>query len=241
MPTTNFEMNNKRSITAAILLTIGMLGGAWILGQHWVEARTAQRYVTVKGLSERIVRADHASWSLIGTYSVQSTDEAQRQIRAHEQAVRSFLMDRGFTDDEIKTNSINIFRNNYERAAEPYNVEVQVTVETDDVDAVEAASYQISELIANGVLLSGNKWQTGPRYFFTEFQSIKTEMLAEATQNARASAEEFALNSGSEVGKIKYANQGVFQVLPASRNNEEAEFHADKLIRVVTTVDYVLR
>ncbi|MDX1476813.1 MAG: SIMPL domain-containing protein [Saprospiraceae bacterium] len=234
-------MEKQTSITWAIILAFGMLGSAWLLGRHWVEARTAQRYVTVKGLSEREVRADHASWSLIGTYSVPSTDAAQRQITFHEQAVRNFLGERGFAPNEIKTNSINIFQNNYERAAAPYNVEVQVTVETDKVDAVEAASYEISELIARGVLLSGNKWQTGPRYFFTEFQSIKTDMLAEATQNARASAEEFAINSGSAVGKIRYANQGVFQVLPASRNNEEAEFHADKLIRVVTTVDYILR
>ena len=114
-------------------------------------------------------------------------------------------------------------------------------VETGNVDLVEKTSGEITKLIAAGIPLSGDKWAAGPRYFFTEFQDIKTDMLAEATVNARESAEEFAKNSGSVVGGIKFANQGVFQIMPASRNNDQEEFYADKLVRVVTTIQYTLK
>jgi hypothetical protein len=129
----------------------------------------------------------------------------------------------------------------YQKATSLFTVDVRVTVETDSVNLIVQAAAQVSQLIEKGVLLSGDRWIAGPRYFYTNFQDIKTEMLAEATQNARAAADEFAVNAESEVGDIKYANQGIFQILPGSRNNEQEEFYADKVIRVVTTVDFFLK
>jgi hypothetical protein len=77
-------------------------------------------------------------------------------------------------------------------------------------------------------------------------------MITEATRNARAAADRFALDSGSKVGSIRQANQGVFSILPAdqgSATNEPGEtaggeFGSDsslmKTIRIVTTVQYYL-
>jgi len=74
-------------------------------------------------------------------------------------------------------------------------------------------------------------------------------MITEATRNARAAAERFALDSGSRVGTIRQANQGVFSILPAITGGDEGETgayeaNADgsvmKTVRVVTSVDYYL-
>lgn len=224
----------------AIILGIAIIAGSWILGYYFEQSRAAQRYVTVKGLSEREVRADRASWTLVGTYGAESIAEAQQYIREHESKVVAFLTERGFPTADITTSQINVSRNMREQTYSPFTVDVRVMVETDSVDLVAEAAAQVSQLIQRGILLSGDRWIAGPRYFFTNFQDIKTEMLAEATQNARTAADEFAVNADSEVGDIKYANQGIFQILPGSRNNEQEEFYADKVIRVVTTVDFFL-
>ena len=77
--------------------------------------------------------------------------------------------------------------------------------------------------------------------------SIKPDMITEATRNARAAADRFASDSGSKVGSIRQANQGVFSILPAdqvSDNSEPGYGTSDgsimKTVRVVTSVDYYL-
>jgi hypothetical protein len=75
-------------------------------------------------------------------------------------------------------------------------------------------------------------------------------MITEATRNARTSADRFASDSGSKVGAIRQANQGVFSILAANsgRTNEDQQgvesFSADsslmKTVRVVSSVQYYL-
>jgi len=76
-------------------------------------------------------------------------------------------------------------------------------------------------------------------------------MITEATRNARAAADRFAADSGSQVGSIRQANQGVFSILPADQaggseagEGGEGGFQSDssimKTVRVVTSVQYYL-
>ena len=60
-------------------------------------------------------------------------------------------------------------------------------------------------------------------------------MIENATQNARQSAEQFAHDSHSKVGKILNASQGLFSIEDAAPGLEDL-----KRVRVVTTVVYSL-
>ena len=54
-------------------------------------------------------------------------------------------------------------------------------------------------------------------------------------------AQEFAMASESQVGKIRRANQGVFQILPGDPAPGQMEQNQlFKIVRVVTTVEYLL-
>ena len=75
----------------------------------------------------------------------------------------------------------------------------------------------------------------GVEYLFNGLNAIKPQMIAEATQNARKAAEQFARDSGSQVGKIKRASQGLFSIDDAAPGLPER-----KSVRVVTTVEYIL-
>ncbi len=222
------------------ILTLGMVLSALILGSFHYQSRQAQNFVTVKGLSERLVEADRGWWSINATYGANTVQEIQSSIRWHEEKVRSFLLEAGFSTDEIQVEGINIYRNNYQGAQTALNADVKISVNTRKVGQITAASERIGELIAEGILVSSDKWATGPKYYFTDFKNLKTEMLAEATQEAKKAAEEFARNSGTKVGKIRRANQGIFQIIPGNRTSENEEFFIDKVVRVVSTVDYYL-
>jgi hypothetical protein len=95
-------------------------------------------------------------------------------------------------------------------------------------------------------VLSGNPGQ-GLTYKFTGLNSIKPDMITEATRNARAAADRFASDSGSKVGAIRQANQGVFSILPADGGDGggdggggTADASMMKTVRVVTSIDYYL-
>lgn len=97
-------------------------------------------------------------------------------------------------------------------------------------------------------MLGGNPGQ-GLVYKFTGLNSIKPDMITEATRNARAAADRFASDSGSKVGSIRQANQGVFSILPIKEVTQSNQliggnFGGDsslmKTVRVVTSVQYYL-
>ena len=92
-----------------------------------------------------------------------------------------------------------------------------------------------SALLKQGVVLTGEEYNMRPDYLYTNLNTIKPEMIREATQNARKAAEQFARDSGSSVGNIIKARQGLFSITNRDRNSPHK-----KIIRVVTTVDYML-
>ena len=89
-----------------------------------------------------------------------------------------------------------------------------------------------------GVTIVGNEYDEGPvvTYEFTGLNEIKPEMIAEATKNARKTAERFAEDSDSKLGKIRTADQGQFSIDSRDQNTPWL-----KNVRVVTTVVYYLK
>ena len=81
-------------------------------------------------------------------------------------------------------------------------------------------------------------------YTFTKLNNIKPAMVAEATRDARASAQQFAKDSDTSVGGIKQATQGYFSVEARDGDSGGGWGVSDtpfKKVRVVTTVDFYLR
>ena len=83
-------------------------------------------------------------------------------------------------------------------------------------------------------LVGDYSWRTS--FQFTGLNTVKPAMIEEATKNARASAEKFAQDSGSILGKIRRANQGQFSITDRDSNTPYI-----KSVRVVTTVEYFLK
>jgi hypothetical protein len=93
-----------------------------------------------------------------------------------------------------------------------------------------------SDLLKQGIAITGGDYRFSTQFLFTGLNDIKPQMIEEATKNARASAEKFAADSDSELGKIRTANQGQFTI-----SDRDANTPYIKSVRVVTTVDYYLK
>jgi hypothetical protein len=232
-------------LIAALLLALGLLGAGYLVGRGFEIGRSDDRYVTVKGLAETFVSADLAVWPLRTTATGDDLGRVQEQIDTALATITGFLREAGIEESAIQPQRVEVT----DLLAQPYRPEgagdnrfilaQTVIVRTEQVDLVAALNQQSGELIKRGVVLVDSG---GPTYLFTRLNDIKPELLAEATRNARAAAEQFAADSGSEIGEIRRASQGLFEILardPAPNLFEPNQ--QDKKVRVVSTIEYRLR
>lgn len=194
------------------------------------------RVVTVRGLAERTVEADYVTWPL--TYSLGGNDlpALYERMQASNAIVVKFLTDNGISDSDISVNPPDLYNaegNIYggNQAKFQYNLTVNITVATKQVEKVRELLLRQSELLKQGVAVSNNYIN----YQFNGLNDIKPEMIAEATKNAREAADRFAQDSDSRVGKIKTATQGQFSI--ESTDNSTPQM---KNVRVVSTIVYYL-
>jgi hypothetical protein len=234
-------------LVAAVALGLGMAAAGWFVGEGFIRARSGDRFVTVKGLAEREVKADLAVWPLRFVATGNDLAEVQAKVRDDAARVQKFLTDAGIAADEIGLQSLEVT----DVLAQPYHqgpvesrfiIAQTLVVRTGNVDLVAKASQHVSDLVEAGVVLSNELNPAGgPNYLFTKLNDLKPEMIAEATRQARAGAEQFAADSHSRVGAIRRANQGVFQILPRDPVPGLVEQRQiDKRVRVVSTIDYYL-
>jgi hypothetical protein len=233
------------ALAGALMLGLGLLGAGFLVGRGFERGRAADRYVTVKGLAETFVRADLAVWPLRVTATGDDLGRIQEQIDADLATITGFLTGQGIEPEAIQPQRVEVT----DLLAQAYRPEgvgenrfilaQTVIVRTEQVDLVARLNQQTGELVRRGVVLAD---AGGPTYLFTRLNQIKPEMLAEATRNARVSAEQFAADSGSEIAGIRRASQGLFEILgrdPAPGLFEPNQL--DKQIRVVSTIEYRLR
>jgi hypothetical protein len=115
-----------------------------------------------------------------------------------------------------------------------YSAQATVLVRSSDVETVRTAMERSLELQGRGVAVARN-YESQSQFIYTALNEIKPEMIAEATRNAREAARQFAEDSGSEVGKIMRATQGLFTI-----EDVDSSMPHRKIVRVVTTVDFLL-
>lgn len=234
---------DTRSVTASVILAVGIAGGFALLGSNissGIESFVNRdRIVTVKGLSERQVKADRVIWPVGFRELGDDLQDVYGRIEKRKDQVVAFLKEAGLTDAEIEVASPQVTDAQAEMYANQksryrYSMTQTVTVSSDKVDLVRDLLVRQSDLIKAGVTLVGDySWRTS--FQFTGLNTVKPAMIEEATKNARASAEKFAQDSGSSLGKIRRANQGQFSITDRDSNTPYI-----KSVRVVTTVEYFL-
>ncbi len=237
-------------IPATIILAAGIAAAGFLAGRGFIQSRTTDRFVTVKGVAEREVIADLALWPMQLSATSNDLRQAQAELDRHVREIIAFLDRHGVDTAGAEIQGLEVTDRLANRFGDQGPVQTRFVVQqtlivrSEDPEAIRLASQQMGELVEAGVVLSST---TGfgpaqPTFLFTRLNDVKPDMIAEATANAREAAEQFATDARSRVAGIRRASQGVFVILPRDQApgiSETAQLY--KTVRVVSTLDYFLR
>jgi len=219
-----------------IALSVCMLGHYLKDGIESLNGK--DRIVSVRGLSERTVLADNATWSLSLEVSGNDLTETYLRLDPKMDQLRSFLLENGVTEEEIIDNvPTSEDRSSWyewdKKKAYTYQYVVtgHLTVVSCDVEKIRKVHYKQSELLKKGLRIENSF----PQYTYSGLAALKPEMVEEATRNARATALKFAKDADCDLGSIRSARQGQFEV-----ESDDVLPHKRK-VRVVTTIEYFLK
>jgi hypothetical protein len=234
-------------LISAALIALGIAAAGWFAGDAVVRGRSADRFVTVKGVSEREVQADLALWPI--QFVVAENDLAAAQARSGESAkkVTEFLNRHGIEPAQLELQDLGVTDTQANRyggqpAAKRFVINQTIMVRSTMPEVVFKASQAVGELVDAGVVLSSDGGWSGPTFLFTKLNEVKPAMIAEATANGRQAAEQFAKDAGSKLGGIRQANQGLFVILPRDQApGVQEQRQRTKVVRVVSTIDYQIR
>ncbi|MFA5850605.1 MAG: SIMPL domain-containing protein [Bacteroidales bacterium] len=232
---------SNRFIFLGLFIMAGLIALGISLKSAVTSFKSYDRVVSVKGLAEMEVPANKVIWPIVYKEIGDDLSVLYKTINEKNKIIKDYLKSRGIDETEISISAPKIIDLNAERYQSQvsryrYNVTSILTVTSEKVDKVREIITGQSDLLQKGVAISAGDFEYSTVYIYTKLNDIKPVMIEEATKNARVSAEKFAKDSDSKLGKIKSANQGQFSI-----SDRDANTPYIKTVRVVSTIDYLLR
>lgn len=231
-----------------LTLPVAVIVSTKLAGRSFEKVKLGQQTVRVKGYAEKPITSDRAEWS---TRILQRNPDRTAAYVALEQnrtRVLAFLAEHGFPADQVNLGPVLIqqlyardAKGNKTNTIESYALSQSVAIASPNVHAVSDIARAAGDLIAEGIELASSS----PKFLYTQLDHLKLEMLAEATANARERGQLLVSNSGSALGSLRSASQGVFQITPAFSSETSSSGYNDtaslnKVIKAVVTVEYLI-
>ena len=209
-----------------IIISVAVVLSSMVLASAYTQRyRTNTGTITVTGLGETQFTSDLIV--IDGSIDVENYDAAEgyRQLEQNRESVISFLTSKGVAREAITFNmpstyklSESIYENgNYigSRFA-GYSLSQSFTIESNEVDTVEAAARELPSLLARGIAIEVNN----PMYYYSGLESVKLDLLSAAAADAHERAKNIVENSGAELGNLTWSRAGVFQITAATGDEE---------------------
>ncbi len=229
-----------------LLIMLGLILSVYLVTSTLQTIILKQRKITVKGYAERKIDSNFTTWQ--GKLNVRSDtlSKAYEQLKQQLDSVKTYLNKQGIDSKELSIAPVYTSilyksdRNGHStHDVEGYILSCDLTISSNQVELVTQVSEQVTELIQEGIELYSYK----PQYFYTKIDELKIDLLGEAAKDALARASQLASNSGSHVGLLRSATQGVFQITPAystsiSDYGENDTSTIQKSIKAVVTMEY---
>jgi hypothetical protein len=211
--------------TNAILFSAAIILAAFFLGNAYVNRAKKTGTVNVTGLGSEDFVSDLIVWE--GRFVRESSDlqQAYAALEKDKAIIREYLLSKGLTNEQLVFKAVSTSEQTEAQYQNGkyigpkfvgYLLSQSIEIESNDVGKVEELSRSITELLNKGVQFYSN----APRYYYTKMADLKIEMIRKATEDARLRAETIAANSGGELGDLKSANMGVFQITGQNSNED---------------------
>lgn len=210
----------------ALILAIGFIIGIFILSGAYTYKFKQTEIISVTGAADTNFVSDLSVWT--GSFSRTSFNmqEAYDALKKDEVIVMDYIQKQGLTKTEMTTSSINtekLFNTTYDENGRQtgstfngYKLSESITIESKDLMKVDKISREITQLIQSGVELTSSS----PNYYFTKLGDLKIGLLAKASEDGKKRAETIAENSSSNLGDLRKATMGVFQITGQNENED---------------------
>lgn len=216
---------NKASIIVASILSVAVVIATIIIGNDYKYKIKVNESINITGNALKDFNADLVKWR--ATYSRNNFDlkSASEQLKDDQGVVKNFLISQGIKSNEIVFEAVNISKDirygtdpngNSISQFNGYILSQDVTIESKDLDKIEKASREISNLISQGIELNSSN----PNYYYSKLEDLKLELIAQASENAKQRAENIATKSGSKLGHLQKADLGIFQITGKNDNED---------------------
>lgn len=227
-------------VVAGGLIALGLAIAGALVGQGVANIQRGVAVVSVRGVSERDVVADLATWTIATQATGGDLATVSAKADADAEAVRGFLAANGFAPAEVQGRGSSVSQY-LDTNSGRLNITIRQRFQarTTDIARMEKAFANQAEIIRKGVALDSDGGG-GATYSFTKLNDVKPAMIAEATKNARAAADQFATDSETSVGGIKQATQGLFSITGRDGDSGSGTDTPNQKVRVVTTVEFYL-
>jgi hypothetical protein len=244
-------MNNYAK--AGLYLSLGLIIAAFVISFNY---RAAKRHsdmvnqtIRVKGFAVKNITSDFATWT--GNFSARAATlkAAYNLLAADRKIIEQYLLDENVPDGDINFSQIRVNANyrvnnsGYStNEVMDYSLYQDISLESGNLEMISNIAKNISSLIEQGINISSYS----PQYLYTKIEDVKVEMLAEAASNAKLRAENLASSTGSQVGPLTYASQGVFQIT-APNSYEVSDYGRfdtqtiEKEIKAVVTMEFAIK
>jgi len=235
-------------VTGTGLLALGLIAAGGLVGNGMVRMKRADREVTVRGVAQRQVTANQARWEARYSARAFALPDALAAVDRHSVVIAEFLRSQGFTGPQVRPGSAEVsvsdeMADNKPTGRQIFTVTRQIAFTTANVAGVQQIQAHKDRLAQQGLVLDS----VSASYEYTRLDTIKPDMIADATRDARRAAEKFASDSDSTVGGIRSATQGYFSVSSRDSSDDGEEGGSgrtaaspDQRVRVVTTLVYYL-
>ena len=198
------------------LLAIAFVIGSIFIG-HGIRDKNRNDVISVTGSAKKRITSDYVVWSFSVTSEQSSAQDAAQELAGWTSKIRSFLTGAGVTGRELSVDPISTETVSRKGRVASFRLTRGFEIRSPRVGAVTGIADRSAALLGQGIPVQANPLQ----YVYTKLTSLRPQLLAEATRDARSRARVIVEATGSHLGKLRRVSVGVFQV--TSPNSTEVQ------------------
>lgn len=213
-----------KSYLAVLIVGLSVILSVLLLGNAYNYKYKSNENVAVVGLAEVDFISDLIVWEGSFSRKNMSLKDAYAGLKNDENEIRAYFTDKGIPDSALVFSAVDILKevnNSYDRNGNimastfsGYLLTQRVKIESMNIDKVEKISREVGPLIEKGIEFNS----APPMYFYTKLADLKMDLLAKASEDAKARSATIAQSAGSKLGRLKKSTMGIFQITGKNKN-----------------------
>jgi len=213
-----------------------------------VAHRRAQPELTVRGVATQAAKADTGTLNYQLSWRGENYAAGRAQLERRRDELVAKLRQAGIPEADILPRAQGFQRflpapagtkpehlGGFARGAAPdFAISQAILVRTAQVDVLAKLALEPVEFVDDVILSRG-----APAYRIAQLDEARRELLEAATKDARRRADVLVAGSGSKVGALLEANQGMFEVPSPENPGDDFDTTAiNKVVRVVVSLRF---